>query len=372
MGEPMMQNVRCALLAATVAALAAGIARPAAAQRVGLEVLGDVEFWKTDAGSFLLKRNDGRAVGLARITSWLIVRPSSKTEIFVLGDLMRGTGTGDSLDGSLEQASIKYTATRSFAVEAGKLLMPVGAFSARRFSYLNPLIGSPDTYGTTYPLGAEVSGAIGTFDYRAAIVDLPSVNERYVPRPGRALRPAAAVGVTLGPGLRLGASATRGPYLRSDLAAALPAGAGWESYKETVVGLEGRYTGGYLEARAEVIWSSYQVPTFPDAVDGLGAYAELRLTASPRVFVATRLERNRYAFVSPAGGTAWRGSSRTVYNGELGAGYRLTPDFLLKTSIRLDQWPGPSPPTFPLPDGYAFAVQLSYRADLLGMFAKKY
>ena len=234
------------------------------------------------------------------------------------------------------------------------------------------MIGAPDTYGSIYPWGAEVSGAVGTVDYRAAMVSLPAVNERYLPKPGRVLRPAAAVGLTLGPGLRLGASATRGPYLSSALEAALPPGAGWRSYKQTVVGVEGRYTGGYLEARAEMIWSSYQVPTFTDEVEGLGGYAELRLTASPRLFVATRLERNRYAFVAPAKGGAWRGSSRTQYNGELGVGYRLSPDFLLKSSIRLDQWPGPSPATFALPDGYAFAIQLSYRADLLGVFARRY
>lgn len=57
------------------------------------------------------------------------------------------------------------------------------------------------------------------------------------------------------------------------------------------------------------------------------------------VFVAARLERNMYAFVLPVNPGFWVGVATTEYNREVGIGYRLSTDALIKTSFRKDHWP---------------------------------
>ena len=97
-------------------------------------------------------------------------------------------------------------------------------------------------------------------------------------------------------------------------------------------------------------------------MNGLSYYLEGKYTWSPRIFTALRLEENNYAFIQPVGRGAWFTRSVQMLNGEVGAGYRFSTDFLLKTSYRRDRWP-PDLAAF-LPNGHAFAVQLSYQAAL--------
>jgi outer membrane receptor protein involved in Fe transport len=102
---------------------------------------------------------------------------------------------------------------------------------------------------------------------------------------------------------------------------------------------------------------------------GLAWYGEARVTLSPRVFVAGRFERNRYAFIRPAG-TSWISTDRTQLNGEVGVGYRLGPGTLIKASYRRDYWPGETAPgALAFPDGYAVALQFSHWLDVGGLFA---
>jgi hypothetical protein len=130
-----------------------------------------------------------------------------------------------------------------------------------------------------------------------------------------------------------------------------------------------RISVGYVEARAEVAWSSYDAPTVSEPLHGLGWYAELRGAVSPRVFLAGRFEHYRYPFILPINPSFWVGRETTQMNGELGIGYRYTASTQLKTSVRRDHWPVHSiAGAPPFPDGYAVAVQLSLyarSADLL-------
>ncbi len=361
---------RLRLVALTVA-LMTGAAGPTPAQGFSLEALGSAEAWKTDDGSLLLARNGGQAVVYGQVYAWLAYQPSPRWRFIALGELYTHSGPDSGLETELQMLSVRWWRSRAVRIEAGRILSPVGEFAARRFANVNPLIGAPDTYGDAYPWGATVSGGIGAFDYTAAAVTLPAVNERYTPAPGARLRPVIGAGLTLSPGLRIGLTATHGSYLGSVDAAQLSSGMTWSHFQQTVAVLDLRYSAGRFDNRAEATWSSYQVPTVTGAVHGFGWYAESRATISPRLFAAIRLEHNRYAFVQPVDPSFWVGAETTQMNGELGLGYRFSSDALLKASVRTDHWPVHEKAGTLFPDGYALAVQFSLQADLLALVRGK-
>jgi hypothetical protein len=349
------------------------LAAPAGAQRVAVEALADIELWETDDSSRLLARNDGRALLAGRLHVWLAARLAESLELRALGMGEASTAGDEDADASLQGLSLRYGRSRAFVVEGGKILYPIGGFAARRFSNTNPLVGAPDLYAPQYPEGAVLSGAAGPLDYRAALVSLPLVNPRYAPKPGRRIRPVAGVGVSAGPGFRVGAAATRGSYLSEDVAALLPSGAAWEDFGQSVVAADARYSAGYIVVRAEAAWSSYEVPTVADRVNGFGWYGEIRGAVTPRFFVAARYENSKYAFIRPVSPSFWVGSSTRQINGEIGLGYRFSADALLKTSFRRDHWPVQTLPTGSrFSDGFALAVQFSLRTDVMALLEGKY
>lgn len=340
-------------------------AAPLAAQRVAVEGVAALELWQTDSGSRLLARNGGDPAYHAGVFGWAVVRPTERVELLALGYVEAGTVEDDRFATTLEVLEARLRPFESLTLSGGRIAMPVGGFTPRRFAHTNPVIGAPDMYPPLYPWGALAAGRIGPFDYRAAAVSLPVVNPNYSPEPAHRLRPVVGAGVTLGPALHVGVAWTSGPYLGPESNAALPAGTAWDDYAQTVVAADLRFSVGYVETRAELAWSSYEVPTLADEVEGLGWYVEPRVTLSPRVFVAARVERFDYAFIR-AFGTSWVGRPTLQENAELGVGYRFSRAALLKVSARGDHWPGPDPsPQFHAPDGYAVAAQFSWQFSLL-------
>ena len=355
--------------AATLALCLSLAAVPAAAQRVSLETLLDLEAWKTDDSSRLLSRNSGDPFGLARLTVFGGLRLASTLQLSALAEAGYETTRGAKADAELDLLELRFTPSRSVHVNAGRILMPMGLFGARRFSHLNPVIGAPDMYPTQYPWGVNVSGAAGALDYHAGVVSLPVVNTRYTPKPTERMRPIAGLGMSFGPSLHLGVSATRGSDLQTN--SPVPAGRSWYDYEQMIVSTDLRFSIGYLEVRGEAAWSRYEAPTVADDVPGFGVYAEARVTLTPRLFVATRIEHFDYAFIQAFGPT-WVANQTLERNAEIGAGYRLSEPLLVKASFRKDWWPGASPPGIQLVDGYAFAVQLSWRAWPLELFRPRY
>ena len=354
-----------------VALLLVGAAPAGAQEWLLLRGVADAEGWATDSASRLLSRNEGQFATLGSFY-WLAgVAPHRKVQLVFVGEIEGGSATDeeDELEIEYQQLMLRLIPSPLAVIDAGKFPNPVGAFANRRLSPTNPLIGSPDGYAVTYPWGVQVSGTTSHFDYRAAVVNLPLTHEGYVPDPGTALRPAFGAGYTPIPEFRLGASMTWGPYLSSELGAAIPAGVDWKSYGQTVVAFDTRFSRGYFEFRGELAFSQYEVPNQADAVDGITYYAEVKQTWHPRFFTALRAERNDYPFIRPVGGPVWIARPADVYNGEIGVGYRASPGTLLKASYRYS-WSDPALQVT-LPNGYAFAVQLSCDMDIKSWFERK-
>jgi hypothetical protein len=365
-------NARALLFAAVALPLAAP-PPTLQAQRFALEGLAALEAWQTDDGSRLLARNAGRLAAQGRLYAWASFRATSRLELLAVGDVNAGNAETEDFAAEVELLEARLAASRALVLEAGRLLMPIGAFGARRFPHANPVIGMPDLYPPQYPWGVLASGARGPFDYRVALVSLPAINPNYTPEPGDRLRPVLGVGWTFGPALRVGAAWTHGPYLSSAVADSLPAGSRWYDFAQTVASADARFSSGYLEARGELAWSSYEAPYAPDRVRGLGWYVESRVTVSPRLFVALRLERFRYASIAPRDTNNWRANETTEQNGELGVGYRFGAGTLLKLAARRDNWPGPDPsPFFRTPNGYALAAQFVQQFSITALLQPRY
>ena len=345
----------------------------ATAQRVAATLLGDVEGWKTDAGSRLLARNDGELLAAAHLYGFGLLRLSAITELRVVTEIEASTAADEDAEIELELVSLKVSPSRAFTLEGGRILMPIGGFGIRRFANTNPLIGTPDLYPTQYPWGVVAAGGIGRFDYAVGAISLPVVNPRYTPEPSDRVRPVVRIGYTPSEAFRIGAAATHGPYLGKSSSVHLATNSEWHDFDQTVIASDVRFSIGYVDARAEVAWSSYEVPTITDRVAGLGGYAEVRVAHSPRIFSAARVERFRYPFIRGVSPTVWIGAPTTQYNAEVGVGYRLNRSALAKLSYRRDYWPGEvRPGAVPAPDGYALAVQFSMLVDLGELFEAKY
>jgi hypothetical protein len=371
--RPTAPASRSLLLPAALigAALVGGAPRQAAAQGVVLvQGLADAEFWNTDSGSVLLTRNHGRPAALGRVNLWGAAELGSRVVVYAAGTAEGGKARHEpGTEWYTDMAGVRYTRSDALVVDAGKMPHPVGAFASRRYSMRNPLIGVPDGYPVQYPIGLQLSGARGRVDYRAAVVSLPVYHEGYVPDPTATVRPTVGGGLTLATGVRLGASATWGPYLNRDLPSGLLAGRSWRAYGQRVGAVDARLSRGYLELRGEIAAARYEVPGDvgggETVVRGLTYYAEAKYTLAPRLFVATRFERNDYPYVHPVSDSAWVADPTNMYNGEIGAGLRLSPRTLLKASVRADRWKVPPALRDMLPDGAAFAIQLSRTFDVL-------
>jgi hypothetical protein len=351
--------------------LVALLSLPARAQS-GLLLQGivDGEAWSTDASSNLLTRNAGHPAGLGRLELWGAYEVVNGLVVYAEGAGEGGPARSDrGTTVYANQLGLRYATTPAFVFDVGKMTPVIGAFAPRHFSTRNPLIGVPDGYTLQYPVGAKVSGNVGIFDYRVAMVSLPTTHVGYQPDPTPTLRPAVGGGITPFVGLRLGGSFTVGPYLNKDDAPSLPPGTTWSDYHQRVAAFDAAYSLGYLETHAEAARGTFDVPG-RGSITGYTYYGELKYTFTPRFFLAARGERNKYPFIraSTTVGGAYADRLTDFVDGEFGAGYRVTRNTLVKASMRGDRWwvrPGGG---FRGTGGHAIAIQLSQAFDIMQLF----
>ncbi|CAN5766247.1 hypothetical protein BH11GEM2_BH11GEM2_10790 [soil metagenome] len=334
--------------------------------------VGDLELWKTDSASSLLARGGGRLAPLFRGDVWMAIEPIRNLVLFT--ETSGETGSGrDELGSEIyaKQYGVRYSPSDALLLEGGKIRQIVGAFSARQLSFRNPLIGHPDGYAASYPHGVRADGSIGAMDYRAGLVSLPLFREGYTPDPSAALRPAVGIGYTPLTGARIGLSGMIGPYLNRDLGASELRGERWTHYKQRVVGLDAQLSRGYFEANVEAAYSNYDVPGRGTAIDGVSFYVEPKYTFTPRFYLATRVERNDYPFISPVTPTLWVANRVILSDAEVGGGYRATTSTLLKLSLRIDHWTPNVNPQAPHDNGYALAFQWSQTFDVVELLRRR-
>ncbi len=343
-----------------------------AQERLLVEGILDAEVYKTDARSFSLARNNGDISTLGRLQLWSAWQVSSGWQIYSLGETVTDDAGGSSeTETEIKQFALRYSSNSSsfYFIEAGKLLPPIAFASERRLSTQNPLIGQPGFLYVPYPLGIQVLGSTGWFDYRAALVDLPAINPEYLPaEPGSALRPDLGFGVTPFTGLRFGLAYSKGPYLNRRLGAFLPPGSDWKDFDQRLLGFEFQFSRGYAEFNSELVFSRYEVPFQSGSTDVTGYFAELKYAWTPRVYSALRLERKEYPFIRHLGELAWLAQRVTIHDVEIGLAYRFSADTQLKVAYRNDLGDVESNGESLYPAGHSLALQLSHHFDLRSWF----
>jgi hypothetical protein len=365
---------RLGIVVVTLGVVAATPTRVIAQSPVLLQGIVDGEFWSTNARSNLLTRNRGEPAGLGRIQVWGAYEPLPGLVAYAQGAFEGGSARyeADEQEVSSDQFGLRYTASQHFVIDAGRLTPVIGTFASRHFSTRNPLIGEPDGYSLDYPLGVEVFGDAYRFDYRAAMVSLPTTHAGYEPSPTPRLRPAIGGGYTPIVGLRFGTSFTVGPYLNRDVPVAALKGRSWSDFHQRVIAFDASFSHGYLETHAEAARGRYDIPS--GAITGFTYYGEAKYTLTPRFFIAARAERNKYPFIRPttatgAAAATWTARLTDFVDGEFGGGYRLSPTTLIKASVRGDRWwVRNTAPGFLGQGGHAVALQVSQAFDVVDWF----
>jgi len=360
-------------------ALAACLASPPAGaqDRYLFQGIADAELYHTDTGSPLLTRNGGDLAALGRLQLWTAFQLSPSLQLYAQGEVSIDNFEGyRETDSDLDQVAVRYTRRSApwLFIEAGKILSPLAAYSERRLSTRNPLIGQPYLYTRAYPWGGKVVGAAAWFDFQLAWVDPSGSDGNYQDfEPDSAFRPALSAGVTPFTGLRFGLSWTRGPYLNSEMNEYLPGGRQWRDYDQEFWGLDFQFSRGYLEFNGQLLRTSYEVPYHDPAPEDSSYFLELKYTWTPRLYGAVRYQDIELTYVDYPKYGYWHTDASKFTALEVGLGYRFNPDLQLKVTYQADRWKGSN-------YGYAYArnarghalgLQLSWSFDLVSLLSDK-
>jgi hypothetical protein len=276
---------------------------------------------------------------------------------------------------------IRPWADRMFDVQAGVIPPTFGAFARRTYAEDNPLIGYPLAYqyltsvrpdavplnadellrnrgrgwqasysiGNLTPdrglpiasafrwdTGVQLHAASDFMDVTASVTNGTISNPLFSDdNSGKQLAGRVAVHPT--PGLIVGASAARGPFL-SDSAARAAVGNGHDGeFTQTAWGGDIEYSRQYYLLRFETILSEWKVPAvqapFIDVpLRALGTYVEGRYKIRPGLYAAARLDHLGFNEIT---GTARRETwDAPVTRVEVGGGYSLQRNLLFKLSYQ--------------------------------------
>ena len=226
-------------------------------------------------------------------------------------------------------------------IDAGLIPSPVGAANLLLRPPLNPTIALPSSLfvrvpldprsprptllGAIYPLGVNVTMSGRHWDARGAVIETSPLRPRRIfygdgINPPRFTNVVIGGGVTPFVGFRIGASVTRGGWLRAGESPAVTADG-----DATVVAIESEFSAGHTEVSGE--W----VRDMLDGVDGedlrmSGWFLQAEQTLSPRWFAAGRIERIDTPLTSPAT-TDLAGFEEII-------GYRVTPEITVRAGHR--------------------------------------
>jgi hypothetical protein len=270
---------------------------------------------------------------------------------------------------------------RAVDVQVGRVPPTFGAFARRVYANDNPLIGYPLAYqyltslrpdslpwnadelvkmrgrgwlsgfsignqtlengvplmsAFRWDTGIQVHAASSIVDGTVSVTTGTLSNPR-VTDDNSAPQVAAHVGARPVPGLVLGVSAARGPFVSSTAARGAVGDGHDQEFTQTAWGADVEYSRGYYLLRAETIWSQWKVPALGAPVidtplTAQATYIEGRYKVRPGLYVAGRFDHLDFSnIVGSAGPQSWEAPVTRV---EIGAGYSLQRNLLLKVSCQ--------------------------------------
>jgi hypothetical protein len=272
-------------------------------------------------------------------------------------------------------------ADRTLYVQAGKIPTPQGTWGPRTYSDQNPLIGVPLMYmwqstlyttqmpvdlddlvsrkgtgqfGSTYEDEGGVRGTDGPrmlvlydncWHDGAAVLGIERGIEYQIAvttgAPGSPItgiddNDELALHARLGwapvPEIVLRASWGRGAYLSRAVRDYLPSGRTVNDYHQQLWMGSMELSRGHWIFHGEAVYNQLETPLTEDGLDSWSAYADLTWKFAVGWSAALRFDTLRYGEVPTSGGrTAW---DQDVDRWEIGVGYDVTRDFLLKAVVQ--------------------------------------
>ncbi|HTM03024.1 MAG TPA: hypothetical protein VL173_05950 [Vicinamibacterales bacterium] len=234
-------------------------------------------------------------------------------------------------------------------VDGGLIPSPVGYSNLMLRPHLNPTITPPISMflplpaaepagpratllGALYPMGVNATASSPWWDARIAVTDTSPLRPRRVfasddsgfRNPPRFTNLAVGGGITPTIGLRIGASFTRGGWLKAGESATNAV-----DRTATVVTVETEYSVRYTKVAGE--WTHDALATSNGNIRASGWYVQGQQTLAPRWFAAARVEHMDAPVLVVASSTF----APLDYNGtEEVIGFRLTPGITIRAGHR--------------------------------------
>ena len=253
----------------------------------------------------------------------------------------------------------------------GKIPTPIGTFSPRSYSHVDPLIGYPLAYQYKVPYnafilssessnlrlrdnnfgaatsiyeacwitGLSIFGAVEGIDYMITIGRGTLTNPEASENKGFQL--AGRVGRKFGDTFEAGVSAGIAPYLQHDNN--LPTGVEIRDPKHVIVGVDARVYLANLRLFVEAFLNSWDTPqyTFEKTIRAYTGYVEGQYFLLPTLYVVARIDQMLYDDITdPSTGkkTPW---GYNVMRIEAGVGFRPVPELLLKGVVQYNTLDNP-------------------------------
>lgn len=243
------------------------------------------------------------------------------------------TTAGYGAKGNILQATLNYSRVSpkgSVLLRAGEMSTAFGSFLLRYDEAVNPLVDVPSEYGYYYALvsflgvtGAQIDVTRGNSDGRIQFANSSPANPRSPFAHDQYGNWAGGGGYTVRQGLRVGASAYRGPYLDRQYKYFFPGEVSPNKLPAHAIGLDANWARGHTTAFAEVQRFTMPYTVIPTFRESAG-YLELRQVVSSRWFVA-----GRYGLVSDK-------AVKHENAFETSAGFRVNRSQLIKFGYEFD------------------------------------
>ncbi len=268
----------------------------------------------------------------------------------------------------------------------GRIPTPVGTFSPRSYSHVNPLIGFPLAYQYKVPynafilapessnlflrdhnLGAATSiyeacwitglstfGTIEGVDYLIALGRGTLTNPEASANKGFQI--AGRIGRKFSDMFEAGFSGGIAPYLERDIG--LPPGVGIRDPKHLILGIDARFSEGDLHVIGEAFLNSWDTPQYhvERSIQAYTWYVEGQYFIIPSLYAAARFNQIVYGSITdPSSGqkTAWGYDIARI---EAGVGLMATRGLTLKGVIQYNSLDNPATKEIT-----AFALQAAFR-----------
>ena len=272
----------------------------------------------------------------------------------------------------------------------GRIPTPVGTFSPRSYSHLNPLIGYPLAYHYKVPynafslssessnlalrdnnLGAATSiyeacwitgltafGTVGEIDYMLAIGQGTLTNPEAKSNHGFQL--AGRIGKLFTEHFTAGVSGGIAPYLEHD--DNLPSGIEIRDPKHIIIGIDAAVHFDNLHFIGEAFYNSWETPQYhiEEKIHAYSWYVEGQYYFIGNLYGALRVNQMLYGHITdPTTGekTPWGYDLTRI---ESGVGYLPIPELVVKTVVQYNRFNNPTTPKIIL-----FALQTAFHFENL-------